>query len=149
MVEIIIRAPKNEDEFEQMYDLRWRLLRKPWNQPKGTEQDDREDDSYQLIVLLNGKIIATIRYQQNEGGEGQFRYLAVDEEYQRKGIASMLIRRAESIAISKGSNTIILNGRKSAAALFENLGYKVLKEGHTLYGKIEHFVFWKKIVYSS
>lgn len=146
---MILKQPETQKEFEDMFDLRWRLLRKPWNQPKGSEKDDRENDSVNFIAVLDNKIIGTIRFQINENNEGQLRYLAVDDEYQRRGIATKLIREAESFAISKGISSLSLNGRKTAVKLFEKLGYKILKEGHTLFGEIEHFVMWKKLIYVS
>lgn len=37
---MIIKSPQTRDEFFAYYDLRWQILLAPWNQPKGSEQDD-------------------------------------------------------------------------------------------------------------
>ena len=45
-----ISAPETRDEFERYFDLRWRILREHWQQPRGSEQDDREDESLHCHV---------------------------------------------------------------------------------------------------
>jgi len=37
---LIILRPLSKEDFELMYNLRWKILRKPWHQPKGSEKDD-------------------------------------------------------------------------------------------------------------
>ena len=39
---MIVRPPQNPEEFERYRDLRWRILRAPWNQPRGSELDEIE-----------------------------------------------------------------------------------------------------------
>ena len=34
------RSPNTDLEFEAYYELRWRVLRKPWGQARGTEHDE-------------------------------------------------------------------------------------------------------------
>jgi hypothetical protein len=54
---LIIRQPLSKEDFDLMYDLRWRVLRKLWNQPRGSEKDDIENESHPFIVTLNNKIV--------------------------------------------------------------------------------------------
>ncbi|MEN9442704.1 MAG: hypothetical protein RLZ33_2781, partial [Bacteroidota bacterium] len=35
-----IRSPQIEREWEEYFDLRYRILREPLNQPKGSERND-------------------------------------------------------------------------------------------------------------
>jgi hypothetical protein len=37
-MEIKIRPPKTKSEWENYYDLRFRVLREPWQQPRGFEK---------------------------------------------------------------------------------------------------------------
>ena len=39
------------EQLEHYYDLRWRILRAPWKQPRGSEKDILEEDSYHLMVV--------------------------------------------------------------------------------------------------
>ena len=45
-----IRSPGSQNDYEAYYELRWRILRKPWNQPKGSERDDLEEQSYHVMA---------------------------------------------------------------------------------------------------
>jgi N-acetylglutamate synthase-like GNAT family acetyltransferase len=144
---IIIRSPNSDRELEAMYDLRWRVLREPWNQPRDSEKDEMEEESFRFIVILDNKIVATARFHKNNESEGQIRYLAVEEEYRRQGIALKLMYYIEGLAIKLRISSIILNARQTAQDLFKKLEYKILKEGHLLFGEIPHFVMWKKLIY--
>jgi len=143
---LIIQKAASKEEFEALYDLRWRLLRKPWNQPKGSEKDEREDESYSFIAILDNKIIGTARIHKNNEKEGQIRYLAVEKEYQKMDIGKNLMKKIEMHAINLGLESVILNARKTAENFFEKLGYKVIRKGHTLFNEIEHFVMRKSLI---
>ena len=41
-------APISGADWIKYFDLRWRVLRAPWDQPRGSERDDREDTSIHL-----------------------------------------------------------------------------------------------------
>ncbi len=76
-MEIEIRAPKTKKEQEEYYNLRWEILRKPWNQPKGSEKDEYENDAIHIAAFVNGKIIGVGRIHFNSKEEAQIRYMAV------------------------------------------------------------------------
>ncbi len=143
---LIIQKAASKEEFEALYDLRWRLLRKPWNQPKGSEKDEREDESYSFIAILDNKIIGTARLHKNNEKEGQIRYLAVEKEYQKMDIGKNLMKKIEMHAINLGLESVILNARKTAENFFKKLGYKVIRKGHTLFNEIEHYVMRKSLI---
>ena len=142
---LIIRKPLSKEDFEMMYDLRWRVLREPWNQTRGTEKDDIEIDSHQFIVTLNEKIVATAHFHKINETEGQIKYLAVEKDYRKKRIASKLMRYIEGFAISLGLTGIILNAWKTAKVFFEKLDYKIIREGPLLFNEIEHYVMKKML----
>lgn len=47
----VVKQPKTKEDFEKYYDLRYRILRKPWNQPRGSEKDELEKESFHIMVL--------------------------------------------------------------------------------------------------
>ncbi len=55
--EMIIKEPKTKVEFEQYYDLRWRILRQPWNRPRESEKDEKEENSIHIMVVHNDRVI--------------------------------------------------------------------------------------------
>lgn len=143
--DLIIRKPASKEEFDAMFDLRWRLLRKPWNQPKDSERDDMEEKSHPLIAIINDKIVGTARFHRVDENNGQFRYLAVEEDYRRKGVATAILKHLEDIAKSNGLQYAILNARKTAKDVFLKQGFEIVEEGPTIFGVIEHYRMKKEL----
>jgi N-acetylglutamate synthase-like GNAT family acetyltransferase len=137
---LIIRQPKAREEFEAMYDLRWRILRAPWKQPRGSERDELESRANHFIAILDDRIVGTARLHliNQEAKIGQVRYLAVETVVQRRGIGSKLLEAIHLTAKNQLLNYLILNAREHAIRFFENSGYKVVGEGPLLFGAIKH-----------
>ena len=57
-----------QNQIAAIIDLRYDILRKPWNQPKETSSDGMEDTAINAFIVDNGKVIACGRLQDN--GEG-------------------------------------------------------------------------------
>ncbi|MFX1338326.1 MAG: GNAT family N-acetyltransferase [Promethearchaeota archaeon] len=143
---LIIRQPLSKEDFELMYDLRWRVLREPWNQPKGSEKDDIETESYPFMVTLNEQIVATARFHKANEKEGQIEYLAVEKDYRNKRIASKLMRYIEGFSISLGLESIIIFAWKIAQDFFVKLDYKIVREDLILFNEIECLIMRKMLV---
>ena len=45
------RAPKDKVELAAYYQLRWQILRQPWQQPQGSEKDELESQSYHRVIV--------------------------------------------------------------------------------------------------
>ncbi|MCG6898677.1 MAG: GNAT family N-acetyltransferase, partial [Gammaproteobacteria bacterium] len=88
-----IREPLSRDDFQRYYELRWEILRAPWNQPRGSEQDALESSSHHLMVTDDHQaVVAVGRLHFNTTHEAQIRYMAVAAGQQRKGIGTRLLR---------------------------------------------------------
>ncbi len=143
---MIVRPPKTEKEIELYRDLRWRILRAPWNQPRGTELDELESKAFPIMVCeVDGIPIGVGRVHFNSETEAQIRSMAVEENWQGKGIGSIVLKELEKIAIEKGAKKIILHARDNAVKFYENNGYKVVKKSHKLFGVIPHYQMLKTI----
>lgn len=145
-MKIDILQPKSKIDFEKYYDIRWRILRKPWKQPRGSEKDPLEEKSIHLMACLNKKIIAVGRLHFNSDIEAQIRYMAVELKFQKKGIGTLLLRELEKIAKNKGAHYIILNGRDIALQFYQKNGYTILNKAHTIFGSIEHWKMKKNLI---
>jgi len=143
---LIIRKPLSPEDYELMYDLRWRVLTEPWNHPRGSEKDDSDTESYPFIVTLNEKIVAIARFHIANEGEGCIEYLAVEKEYRKKRIASKLMRYIEGFSISLGLTDIILIAWKTAKEFFEKIDYEIIREGPILFNEFERLVMRKMLV---
>lgn len=142
---LIIRQPHTEVELEAMYNLRWRILREPWDQPRGSERDEKENDAMKFIALLNNQVIGTARFHKITDHVGQIRYVAVDEAFQNKTIGTNLMSSIHMTARNKRMRYIILNARETAERFFKKLGYTVVEPGPTLFGVIKHFKMKKRL----
>jgi len=145
-MKIEILQPKNQVDIEKYYDLRWRILREPWKQPRGSEKDPLEEESIHLMVCMNKKIVAVGRLHLNSGVEAQIRYMAVELDFQNRGIGTLLLRELEKIAKNKGAHHVILNGRDVALQFYQKNGYKILNKTHTIFGSIEHWKMRKDLI---
>ncbi|MCK4652937.1 MAG: GNAT family N-acetyltransferase [Candidatus Cloacimonetes bacterium] len=144
-IKVKIREPKTKNEFDQYYNLRWRILRQHWNQPKGNEKDEKEKESIHLLVFDKDKIIGVGRGHFNTKTEAQIRYMAVEERFQGKGVGTKILETLERKLIKKGARTIILNARENAMKFYKKHNYKIIGKGHTLFGVIKHFKMRKEI----
>ena len=143
---MIISNPIKREEFEQYYYLRWKILRKPWNQAKGSEKDELEDKSiHRTVYDKNGKLIGCGRLHFNSKIEAQIRYMAVEKEYQGKGVGSLILKSLEEAAKVRKAKYIILNSRKNAVKFYKKYDYHVVKKGQTLFDSIEHYKMMKKL----
>jgi ribosomal protein S18 acetylase RimI-like enzyme len=140
-----VRKPKTKKEYQKYYDLRWRILRKRWNQPRGSEKDELEGQSIHLMACEKGKPLGVGRVHFNSSKEAQIRYMAVEEGLQGKGIGTILLKEPEKSAKRKGANHIILNARQSAVGFYKKQGYRTVGKASTLFGVIPHYKMRKKL----
>ena len=132
-------TPQTDLELERYYDLRWRILRAPWGQPRGSERDEYEDGADHVAVRdLTGRLVGVGRLHLNSRHEAQIRYMAVEPAWRNRGVGRLMVARLEALARERGTIHIILNAREEVAAFYQRLGYRVLAQGPTLFGEIKH-----------
>ncbi len=135
-MKIKICQPETREDFEKYYDLRWRILRKPWNQPKGTRKDEHEDSAIRIMARIDDKVVGVGRAHFNSEEETQIRYMAVETEYQGKGVGSSVLEELERRASEKGARYAVVNARENAIGFYQDNGYKIVGEAPTLFGCI-------------
>lgn len=130
--------------------MRWRLLRAPWGQPRGSERDTLDSSATHLMVCnRQGTLLAVGRLQRNDAGTGQLRYMAVETAFQRSGIGSMLLDALEREARTQGLSTLLLDAREHAVPFYVQRGYRVIGPSHILFGSIQHYRMEKRWQISS
>ena len=144
---ISVIEPKSPVEFNKYFDLRWRILRQPWDQPRGSERDDEDETSFHRMVInkTTGEALAVGRLQFNTKEETQIRYMAVGEGFQGQGLGSKIMVSLEDIALEKGADCIILQARKNAVQFYQSNGYKILKKSYILFDEIQHWLMKKEL----
>ena len=141
-----IIEPGSTDELKKYFDLRYEILRKPWNQPYSSTKDEWEDQSIHILMLdENEDAIACGRLQINSKTEGQIRSMAVRTDLQGKGLGKKIIEYIEQKAKELKLKTIILDARINAVKFYESCGYVVVGESYLLFGIIPHFKMEKVI----
>ena len=53
-----VQIANTQNQIAAIIDLRYDILRKPWNQPKETSSDGMEDTAINAFIVDNGKVIA-------------------------------------------------------------------------------------------
>lgn len=141
-----LRSPKTVEELKQYYQLRWQILRKPWGQAQGTEQDEYEQQSiHKMIVNPQGEVLAVGRLEKADKYQGKIRFMAVSEKAQGQGLGQQVLDALELQASRLGMNEITLNARENALGFYQKLGYQKLEFSHTLFDEIKHYTMIKKL----
>ena len=120
-----IKSPETESEWENYFNFRWEMLRKPIGMSKQTVKDDLEKESFHLMVVnKKDEVIGSGRLHFNNKQEGQIRHMAVSDSIQRKGLGTSIVLELETLAKEKGAQKMVLNARENAINFYLSLGYK-------------------------
>jgi predicted GNAT family N-acyltransferase len=139
MTEYAISSPQTPVEWEDYYDLRWRILRAPWEQPRGSEKDDRETNSEHLMIVgPNSRALAVGRLHFNTPAEAQVRFMAVDPQARGRGLGSRILRECERRARAKGATSIVLNARDDAQGFYAQHGFVIVGPAETIFSVVKH-----------
>ena len=119
----IKRITTGTAEYEQMLDLRDRVLRVPLG--LSVKNDNlRQDEHDVLLVACKGtEVIGCVILHPIDPKVVRLRAMAVIPEYQGKGIGRLLVHEAERVAREEGFPRIILHARIVVAGFYEKLGY--------------------------
>lgn len=143
---IKIIEPQTSQEFEAYYLVRFNTLRKPWNQPLGSEKDQHEKESiHTMAVDENNNVLGVCRLQYNSPTEGQLRFMGVIESARGMGIGKLLIEYLEKKAKKNGAQTMVLQARENAVPFYLKSGYSIKEKTHLLWGEIQHYLMSKEL----
>ena len=144
--EFTLVEPSAAQEWESYFDLRWRVLRQPWGQPRGSERDDLDAESFHLMLRDSpGAVVAVGRLHLNSPSEAQVRYMAVDERYRGRGLGIRILDGLEDRARSEAVTSVVLNARESALNFYRRRGYALEGPSDILFGEVRHFRMRKKL----
>jgi predicted GNAT family N-acyltransferase len=139
-----IRAPKSQSEWDDYYDLRYRILREPLGKERGSERNDGDKTGQHLALFVGDKIKAIARLDQAKPGISQVRFVAVDDTARGKGYGRIIMEESESISKTQGNHKMILHARDYAVDFYLRLDYKLIEKSHLLFGVLQHFLMEKK-----
>ena len=142
---IIYRSPVTDSDFEKYYELRWRILRKPWGQPKGSEVNDSDKDAFHILAEIDDEVIGVGCIHKLEEGVGRIRFMGVVADHQKQGIGQAIVKLLEENAKSKKFSKVRLWARELALEFYLNRGYKIIGEGELLFDVIKHKIMEKEL----
>ena len=136
---LLLTEPESKEDWQGYYDLRWRVLRAPWNQPRGSERDAQENQSVHLMLCNPSRhAVAVGRLHFRSPTEAQIRYMAVEQAFAGRGLGSRILRELESRASAAGVKRLLLNARKDVVPFYLKHHYSITGPGDTLFGEVEH-----------
>ena len=143
----ILTSPETEQDWQDYFQLRWQVLREPWQQPRGSERDELEDQAMHIMAVDEHRnILGVGRLHRLTDHSAQIRYMAVHPQQQGKGIGSQLLRRLENAAESWGCLEVLLNARSKALDFYLQRDYQIIGEAPMLFGCIAHKCMRKQLV---
>jgi predicted GNAT family N-acyltransferase len=144
-MEVIIRAPLNEGEWNAYFDLRFRILRQPLGQARGSERNEGDETGVHFALYENGELKAIARLDQHEAGIAQVRFVAVEHDTQGKGFGREIMGATEKFAAMRGDKKIILHARDYAVPFYLKLNYRLLEKSYKLFDVLQHFLMEKEL----
>ncbi|GMQ88993.1 MAG: hypothetical protein BMS9Abin09_0437 [Gammaproteobacteria bacterium] len=146
MADVSVRAPQSDADWKAYYDLRWSILRTPWQQ-HGSARDETDDTSIHRMVVCktSGKILAVGRLHRLDDQQGQIRYMAVAHGHERQGNGSLLLASLEQAAQDMGLEKVILHARENALPFYRHHGYTQIKRSFLLFDEIQHYLMHKQV----
>lgn len=133
-----VRVPANEADWEAYHALCWEVLRRPWGQARGTEQDPPGTRGHHLLAELDGRVVGVGRIHRLDERTWQVRYMAVAPELRRRGIGAAILAGLLDHARARGGGRVFLNAREGTEPFYQAAGFMVVGEGPFLFGTIRH-----------
>ena len=139
-----IRSPKTTTEWDDYYDLRYRILREPLGKPRGSERNEGDTTGIHLALYDNQTLRAIARLDAAEPRVSQVRFVAVDDTVRGKGYGRMIMEAAEAKSKALGNTKMILHARDYAVEFYLKIGYTTVEKSYKLFDVLQHYLMEKK-----
>jgi GNAT superfamily N-acetyltransferase len=140
---IVIKAPETAKEWEDYYDLRYRVLREPLGQPKGSERNEGDETGIHFGLYEDAILKAIARLDESGEKVAQVRFVAVETDQQGSGFGRLIMESTEEEAKRRGDTKMILHARDYAVDFYLKLGYTLIEPSHMLFGILQHYLMEK------
>lgn len=150
-MDVVMRQPSSDSEWIEYFNLRYEVLRQPWNQPPGSEKLKDDDEAHHFaafaptdevvgVVSLHKVSLDLLDSNPPRVKSLSLRMMGVKESYQGAGVGRKLVEHVEQFSRTEiNVDRIVLDARENAVKFYENLGYKVIGESYLLFNSIQHF----------
>ena len=144
-ISIRIRTPETELEWANYYDLRYRILREPLNQLRGSEKNEGDAAGIHFALFEDIQLIGIARLDKMDETIYQVRFVAIDFPFQGKGYCQSIMKAIEEKAHQLNATKIILHARENAVEFYKSLAYSIIEPSHLLFGQIQHYLMEKQL----
>ena len=132
-------------EYDEAVRLRYEVLRRPLGLEYTPEQLAEEFDQIHLAAYTpGGKLLAYLNLTPIDTDIVKMRQVAVDPQFQKAGIGSVLVAESERFAQRLQFKKMVLHAREAAVPFYERLGYTVVGDAFEEVG-IVHLKMEKKV----
>lgn len=137
MSEAAPRLEVRDVALEATIDLRTRVLRNHVPGTPATTPRDELPGTWHLGAFLGVRLVGVVSGFAEDVPEHRavpaqrFRFMAVDPSEQGRGVGAALMREVIARARARGDCLLWANGRDSALAFYQRLGFEVVGDGFT------------------
>jgi len=114
--------------YDDVIRLRYDILRKPLNLHFTAEQLAEEKSYYHLGYYASEILIACLMLVPEANGRMKMKQVAVDTDWQGKGIGAKLVKAAEAFSAEQGFTVMYCHARDTAVPFYEKLDYNRVGE---------------------
>lgn len=143
---MIIKIAKDNSDLEKIFQLRYEVLRKPWNQPFESSFDEKDAISLSAYIEEKNICIACGRLDILDNTTAQIRYMTVHPEYRNQQLGKRILEFLEKQAMDKKINKIILHARENALNFYLKQHYILVEKSYLLFGSIQHYLMEKNLI---
>ncbi len=140
-----IRNPVTQEEWDEYYDLRYRVLREPLGKERGSERNEGDEAGTHFALFEGSSIFGIARLDHVDDTNCQVRFVAIDSNMQGRGLGTLIMEAVEREAKRTGYNKMILHARDYALPFYLNLGYENHGESYKLFDVLQHFEMSKEL----
>lgn len=138
----------NSNDVEQVYAIEKEIFSLAWSQKSFAEACQKPENIY-LVALTEGQIVGYCGMW-TVMEEGNITNMAVAQPFRKQGIAFLLMREMERIAVKKGITAFFLEVRESnanAIQLYEKMNFKNIGIRKNFYERpVENAIIMSKII---
>lgn len=138
---IEIRTPESEKEWNDYYDLRYRVLRQPLGKERGSERNEGDEIGIHFALYDHDVLMGIARLDStDQPGVAQVRFVAVESDQQGKGYGAEIMEAVEETSQERGDHKMILHARDYAVDFYLKLGYKTVEKSYKLFDILQHYL---------